>query len=233
MSSDREEQNNSTSNAESAINSAEGYELELAKARELHRASLPLSNPVIGGYEIAGFNAPSEFVGGDYYDFLPYKDGRLGIVIADVASKGSTAAWLSAMLKREIGSLVEIGADPASAMTVLNCVVYNTESSGLFATLIFGVLTRESGLFRYCNAGHNSGVLVRADGTIDLVEASGTVVGIFESPMEWELDDAILEPGDTLMLVTDGIVEALNREDTEFGNERVSSAAITLPRCGR
>jgi phosphoserine phosphatase RsbU/P len=216
MSLDREEKLDSARKAEIAR-----FGLELAEARELHRSSLPLSNPVIEGYGIAGFNAAAADVRADYYDFLPYKDGRLGIVIADVSSRGLNAARFAAMLKKELGNQVESGADPLSAVEALNRIMYDTVASGMYATLIFGVLTPESGLFRYCNAGHDAGMLVRSDGRTDLVEATGAPVGIIES-LEWDLNEVIIEPGDTLALVTDGIVEARNREDEDFGNERVA-----------
>ena len=229
MSSDREERNNSDLKAEQ-----EKYELErvaeltmialeLAAARMLHQNSLPLSDPMIEGYEIAGFNSPSLEVGGDYYDFLPYIDGRLGIVIADVSSKGTKAAMLAAILKNGLSKLAESGADPSFAIAALNRIVCDAfPAQGLFASLIFGVLTPESGLFRYCNAGHVAGVLVHADGTIDLLESNGTVVGLVEDYLTWELDEVLLKAGDMLALVTDSISEALNVEDHYFGNEQLA-----------
>ncbi len=191
-------------------------ELELTQASEIQRNLLPTEAPVLEGYDLAGLNLPCRTIGGDYYDFLPYKDGRLGLVVGDVSGKGLPAALLMSSLEARVQMLVETGPDPASALTNLNRSLAVRCPVGKFVTFFYGLLDPVSGELSYSNAGHNYPLLLRANGKVEQLSESGTVLGIFPST-EYERIENKLESGDMLALFSDGVTEACTVEGTEFG----------------
>jgi serine phosphatase RsbU (regulator of sigma subunit) len=191
-------------------------ESELTQASEIQRGLLPTQAPVIEGYELAGLNLPCRTVGGDYYDFLPYKDGRLGLVVGDVSGKGLSAALLMSSLEARVQMLVETGPDPASALTHLNRSFAVRCPIGRFITFFYGLLDAATGILNFSNAGHNYPLLLRANGKVEQLAGSGMVLGIFPS-IQYELMETKLEPGDMLALFSDGVTEACTAEGTEFG----------------
>ncbi len=191
-------------------------ELELAQASEIQRNLLPTEAPLLEGYDLAGLNLPCRTIGGDYYDFLPYKDGRLGLVVGDVSGKGLPAALLMSSLEARVQMLVESGPDPASALTNLNRSLAVRCPVGKFITFFYGLLDPASGSLSYSNAGHNYPLLLRANGKVEELRENGTVLGIFPST-EYERIENKLEPGDMLALFSDGVTEACTAEGKEFG----------------
>jgi sigma-B regulation protein RsbU (phosphoserine phosphatase) len=191
-------------------------ELELAQASEIQRSLLPTQAPVLEGYDLAGLNLPCRTIGGDYYDFLPYKDGRLGLVVGDVSGKGLPAALLMSSLEARVQMLVETGPDPASALRNLNRSFAARCPLGRFITFFYGLLDGTTGMLSYSNAGHNYPLLLRANGNVEQLSQSGMVLGIFPST-QYELIETKLERGDTLALFSDGVTEACTMEGTEFG----------------
>ncbi len=191
-------------------------ELELAQASEIQRSLLPTQAPAIEGYELAGLNLPCRTIGGDYYDFLPYKDGRLGLVVGDVSGKGLPAALLMSSLEARVQMLVETSPDPASALTNLNRSLAVRCPIGKFITFFYGLLDGATGKLSYSNAGHNYPLLLRADGTVEQLSNGDTVLGIFPST-EYQLNESKLERGDLLALFSDGVTEACTAEGKEFG----------------
>ena len=191
-------------------------EMELAQASEIQRSLLPPEAPHCHGYELAGLNIPCRTVGGDYYDFLPYQDGRLGLVVADVSGKGLPAAIWMASLQARVQMLLETAPDPATAVTVLNRNLAERGVLGRFITLFYGLLDPSSGHLFYSNAGHNYPLLLRANGDIESLRGNGLVMGI--SPTQrYDLLETCLRPGDTLALYSDGVTEALSGNNGEFG----------------
>jgi phosphoserine phosphatase RsbU/P len=191
-------------------------ESELAQASEIQRNLLPTEAPVVEGYEIAGLNLPCRTIGGDYYDFLPYKDGRLGLVVGDVSGKGLPAALLMSSLEARVQMLVETSPNPASALTNLNRSIAVRCPVGKFITFFYGLLDGATGILSYSNAGHNYPLLIRANGKVEQLTGSGTVLGIFPSN-EYELAETQLEKGDLLVLFSDGVTEATTAQGQEFG----------------
>ncbi len=154
-------------------------ESELAQASEIQQSLLPPEAPNYDGYDLAGYNVACRTVGGDYYDFLPYKDGRLGLVVGDVSGKGLPAALLMSSLQARVQMLVETAPDPASAITTLNNNLAVRCPVGKFITFFYGLLDMNTGKLSFSNAGHNYPLLVRAGGAVEQLTGSGMVMGIF------------------------------------------------------
>jgi serine phosphatase RsbU (regulator of sigma subunit) len=195
---------------------------DLEQAAEIQRRLLPREAPVVPGYEIAGHNLPCQTVGGDYFDFFPYVDGRIGLVLGDVAGKGMPAALLMTALKGGVQVLLgEAPDDVPSLMSRLDRVVAGNFPRNRFVSLFFGLLDPASGELTYCNAGHNPPFLVRADRSIERLTSCGTILGIFPD-QGYEVKRTRLEPGDVLTLFSDGVTEENNPGGEEFGEERLA-----------
>jgi serine phosphatase RsbU (regulator of sigma subunit)/pSer/pThr/pTyr-binding forkhead associated (FHA) protein len=199
---------------------------DLEQAAAIQRRLLPLEAPVVPGYEIAGHNLACQTVGGDYYDFFPYADGRLGMVLGDVAGKGMPAALLMTALKGGVQVLLgEAPENVASLMSRLDRLVAANFPRNRFVTLFFGLLDPRTGDLCYCNAGHNPPFLVRADGSIERLPSCGTILGIFPE-LPYEVKHQSLRPGDVLTLFSDGVTEENNPAGEEFGEKRLADVLI-------
>jgi serine phosphatase RsbU (regulator of sigma subunit) len=192
---------------------------ELEQAAEIQRQLLPAEAPVVAGLDLAGYNAACRTVGGDYYDFLTYPDGRIGIVIADVAGKGMPAALVVASLQAKVQALADTPGDTAAMVGRLNRGMAATCPRNRFVTLFFAVLDPLTGELAYSNAGHNPPFVVRPNGEIALLEGGGPPLGILPA-MRYEEQHWKLEPGDVLLMYSDGVTEAFSPEGEEF-DERV------------
>jgi phosphoserine phosphatase RsbU/P len=196
-------------------------EMELAQASEIQQSLLPSEAPACPGYDIAGYNLPCHAVGGDYYDFLLYPDGRLGLAVGDVSGKGLPAAIMMSSLQARMHMLVESSPDPARALTALNHSVTERCPLGKFITMVFGLLDPATGRFAYANAGHNYPLLIRADGQVEQLRRGGLVLGL-NSAVEYPLDECALHPGDLIALYSDGLTEARRPSGDEFGERGLS-----------
>ena len=153
---------------------------DLEQAAEIQRRLLPHQAPAVPGYELAGHNLPCRTVGGDYFDFFPYDDGRIGLVLGDVSGKGMPAALLMTALKGGVQVLLgEAPDDVAKLMSRLDRVVAANFPRNRFVSFFFGLLDPASGELIYCNAGHNPPFLLRADGSMERLPTCGTILGIF------------------------------------------------------
>jgi serine phosphatase RsbU (regulator of sigma subunit) len=193
-------------------------ELELAQASEIQAMLLPTEAPVFPGYDLAGHNLPCRTVGGDYFDFVPYADGRVALVVGDVSGKGLPAALLMSSLQARVQMLRETSPDPAFAVTVLNRNLAERCPAGKFITFFYALLDPASGELKYSNAGHNYPLLIRANGTVEQLAGGGMVLGLFPT-IRYEARETTLEPGDMLALYSDGVTEASSPEGEEFGEE--------------
>ena len=195
---------------------------DLEQAAAIQRRLLPREAPVVPGYEIAGHNLPCQTVGGDYFDFFPYEDGRLGIVLGDVAGKGMPAALLMTALKGGVQVLLDEAPDNvATLMSRLDRLVASNFPRNRFVTLFFGLLDPATGELTYCNAGHNPPFLLRADGSIERLPSCGTILGIFPE-LPYEVKHSRLMPGDMLTLFSDGVTEENNPAGEEYGEKRLA-----------
>ena len=199
---------------------------ELEQAAEIQARLLPASAPGIPGLDIAGFNAPCRTVGGDYYDFLPTEDGKLGIVVADVAGKGLPAALVMTNLQAMTQVITETSTSPAEVAARLNRGIARTCPSNRFVTLFYCVFDPATGELAYSNAGHNAPLIVRVSGEVERLEAGGPVLGILKG-VKFSEGRASLAPGDVLVMYSDGVTEAVDGAGEEFGEERL----IQVVRC--
>jgi serine phosphatase RsbU (regulator of sigma subunit)/pSer/pThr/pTyr-binding forkhead associated (FHA) protein len=192
---------------------------DLEQAAEIQSSFLPSSAPVVAGAELAGYNAACRTVGGDYYDFFTYPNGRVAMVLGDVSGKGMPASLMMAGLQERVQVLADEPQNLAAVMNRLNKITCKKCPSNRFITFFFCVLDPGTGELAYCNAGHNPPVIVRANGAVEYVDGGGTVLGIL-SIANYSEYRAKLEPGDALAIYSDGVTEATNAKDEEFGDER-------------
>jgi serine phosphatase RsbU (regulator of sigma subunit)/catechol 2,3-dioxygenase-like lactoylglutathione lyase family enzyme len=197
-------------------------ELEIAK--QVQARLFPQESPAIGTLEYAGACVQARQVGGDYYDFLSLGRGRLGLVIGDIAGKGIAGALLMANLQANLRSQCAIALDqPQQFLRSVNQLFYQNTADGAYATLFFAEYDDQAGRLRYVNCGHLPALLLRRDGTLERLDSTCTVLGLFK---EWDcpVDERRLLPGDTLALYTDGVTEAFNDAEEEFGDQRLIEA---------
>ena len=185
---------------------------------------LPTSFPCTPQFEVHGRVIPAKEVGGDFYDIYRLEDGRLGIVIADVSGKGIPAA-LFMMVCRTLLKGIAIGmGSPAEALTEANSLLHAENQASMFVTVFYGVFDPRTGALTYANAGHEPPVLRRTDGSTEALPFTGGIpLGIVDD-MVFEERTSTLSPGDFAFLYTDGVTEALNEAEEEFGNARVLDA---------
>jgi serine phosphatase RsbU (regulator of sigma subunit) len=206
---------------------------DLALAAEVQQRLLPEQAPVRAAATLAGVSVPARSVGGDYYDFLDLGDHRVGIALADVSGKGVPAALIMAVVQ---ASLRIVAADrdvslPQLAARINDCVYRSTQSKS-YATFFYAQLDEQSRRLRYVNAGHLPPYLVRAvpvpvegqagPAEIQELPASGTVVGLFPE-MSYDEASVDLHSGDVLVAFTDGVTEALNAAEEEYGDDRLKA----------
>jgi serine phosphatase RsbU (regulator of sigma subunit) len=196
-------------------------ELELAQASEIQQTLLPASAPPFEGFDLAGLNRSCRTVGGDYYDFLPYQDGRMGLAVGDVSGKGFPAALLMSSLQARVQMLRETMPEPDKAVATLNRSMAERCPAGKFITFFFGLLDRDGG-FVYSNAGHNYPLILRASGQVEQLLGNGLVMGLFQSVF-YPLKSTRLEHGDLLALYSDGVTEAAGENETEFGEDGLAA----------
>ncbi len=208
--------------AEAAQRERVNREIEIA--REVQERLFPQEMPAIAGASVAGHCRPALGVGGDYYDLINLGDGRLGLAIGDVSGKGIAAALLMASLRASLrGVTIDNPRDFAQLMHKVNVLVYEASASNRYATFFFAAYDPRTRRLECVNAGHNAPVILRKDEVIR-VEAGGPVVGLL--PFAPYTEQVLtLEPGDLLLLYTDGISEAMTHDDEEWGEERMIEAA--------
>ena len=204
----------------------ERIDREIEIAREVQERLFPQQLPTLPGHSIHGACRPAQGVGGDYYDVLTLDDGTLGLAIGDVSGKGISAALLMASLRASLRGMTMDGpADLALLMTRVNRLVYESSATNRYATFFFSIYEPPTGLLRYVNAGHNPPYVLRGS-EIHALEGGGPVIGLLPEAI-YEECRLYLEPGDLLLAYTDGISEALNLQDQEWGEDRMVAAART------
>jgi serine phosphatase RsbU (regulator of sigma subunit) len=198
------------------------HELEIA--RQVQARLFPQKFPPCSTLEYAGICAQARQVGGDYYDFLTLGQKRLGLVIGDVAGKGMAAALLMANLQAHLRSHSAMALDrPEKLLQSVNQLFYENTTASAYATLFFAEYDDELRRLRYVNCGHLCGLLLRRDNSVERLESTCTVLGLFS---EWNCaaGECELFGGDVLALYTDGVTESFNEAGEEFGEEGVLSS---------
>jgi GAF domain-containing protein len=199
-------------------------EQELEVARSIQTSFLPRSCPLLVGWEVSALWRSARRVGGDFYDIIQFDPVRVGFVIADVSDKGVPAALYMALSKTLIRASALDAASPAEALRRANDLLVADSSSGMFVTVFYGVLDIQTGEFAYANAGHNRPILARAGGgETELLAADGMVLGVMEN-VSLEEKKIVLEMGDALLMYTDGLTDAINEHEEEFGAARLADS---------
>jgi phosphoserine phosphatase RsbU/P len=201
---------------------------ELELGREVQERLFPQEYPTIPGLDYAGACRPALGVGGDYYDFIPMSNGGLGFTIGDVSGKGIPAALLMATLRAFLrGQVIDHETDLSAVIANLNRLVFESSAPNRYATFFLGVFDTASRVLNYVNAGHNAPIVICRGGEVVRLEAGGSVVGLMRSG-SWVQNRVKLETGDLLVAFTDGISEAMNHTDDEWGEERLIETARAM-----
>jgi len=199
----------------------ERYTKELEIAKEIQLSFLPESIPEIPGYDIAATTIPAMEIGGDLYDFIPLERGHWGLVIADVSGKSVSAALYMALSRTLLHAGGSEHPDPTPAVQWVNRMLFDDGRSGMFITVFYGVLDPARGTFAYVNAGHNPPLVLRKnDEKARFLECGEIALGVIPE-VKAVSHTLTLEPGDILLMYTDGITEAFNEQDADFSEERL------------
>ncbi len=198
----------------------ERMERELELATEIQQTFQPSAPPIMVGYEFQGISFSCYEIGGDYYDFIPQKDGKMLIALGDVSGKGTAAALLMSSLHASIHAQVVANSSLKNSVEAINLYLAENTPSNRFITLFIAELDPTTGIVNYINAGHNPPLVGRADGSVEQLESGGFPLGIIPTA-EFELGQTQLNAGDSLVIYSDGVTEANNLKEDEFGIERL------------
>jgi sigma-B regulation protein RsbU (phosphoserine phosphatase) len=196
-------------------------------AREVQRALLPPAEHVCEGLELAGVTVPCREIGGDFFDYFDVPGGHLGIALADVTGHGASAALLAAKVQGILSSVAAAQASAAAAVHELNAALTRRAVPRRFATLAYVILACDGRLLS-CNAGHNPPLVLRADGAVSTLEKGGLLLGQFDWAT-FEEETVGLAPGDTLLMYSDGLVEAADAAGEQFGETRLLECLAAAP----
>ncbi|MGD0792006.1 MAG: GAF domain-containing SpoIIE family protein phosphatase [Terriglobales bacterium] len=192
---------------------------EAEEARSIQQALLPRSSPLIPGFSVSGLSIPAGSVGGDWYDFIPLRDGRWGLVLADVSGKGTAAALLMSATRGMLRSLAQTGSGPAEVLTRLNNMMIEDFPSGRFVTMVYAELDPPSRVLRIANAGHLAPLLVEPSGHRWIKHEHGLPLGI--SASKFSETEVTLGEHARIAFYSDGITEAAIDSGEEYGAERL------------
>jgi phosphoserine phosphatase RsbU/P len=204
---------------------AELEQRELEEARRIQRKLLPSTMPQIDGWEIASSWQPASGVGGDCFDALSFGQNRLALSIADVVGKGIPAALLMSNLQAAVRAFATDAAQPSELCQQVNRILCGHIAEGRFISFFYCVVDADLGTLTFSNAGHYAPILVRANGDVERLDSGGAVLGIFPDGA-YEQGRVTVGCGDRLILFTDGITEARNAQDLEFGEEQLIALAV-------
>lgn len=197
-------------------------EQELEVARSIQKSFLPRACPLLPGWEVAALWRSARRVGGDFYDIILFDERHVGFVVADVSDKGVPAALYMALSKTIIRASALEARSPAQALRRANDLLVADSSSGMFVTVFYGVLDVRDGVFTYANAGHNPPLLARAGGGApERLAADGMILGVVED-IDLEEKQVRMNTGDVLLMYTDGLTDAINEHEEEFGADRLA-----------
>jgi phosphoserine phosphatase RsbU/P len=197
-------------------------EREVEEAREIQQGFLPQDIPQLPGYQIAGAWQPARIVGGDYYDVLPFDGDAVALCIADVAGKGMPAAMLMSNFQAGVRGFASPSMSPDTLCEKLNALITRNIAADRFITFFYAHLDGPSRRLSYANAGHNAPIVLHRDGSHHRLDAGGGVLGIFKK-QSFISQTIELAPGDRVVLFTDGVTEAHDADNVEFGDSRLLS----------
>ncbi len=192
---------------------------ELRTAAAIQRALLPNTHRTGPFFDAAAATLPCRSIGGDFFDYFDFPDGAFGFALGDVAGKGPPAALLAALMQGALTAQTHLGDGPAAKVAAVNTAIVRRGIPGRFVTLFYGVLYPDGRLI-YCNCGHNPPILARAGGGIDRLDIGGMAIGFFDG-VPFAEGTAMLGADDHLVVFSDGVTEALNASEEEFGDDRL------------
>jgi len=205
-------------------------ESELLIAREMQVALLPKELPEIKDYMISAMNVPALHVGGDYYDVVKLSDTKFAIAIADVSGKGTPASLLMSNIQSALHSFLKLYDEDKFVISEvtekINELIYENTTIEKFITFFWGILDTEKNTFTYINAGHNPPIHICTSG-ISYLDKGGLMLGVLGSNIEFETGQVNLSKDDILILYTDGVTEAMNKDNEEFGTERLEKTVLS------
>jgi sigma-B regulation protein RsbU (phosphoserine phosphatase) len=192
---------------------------EAEEAREVQRALLPKISPFVPGFSIQGSSLAAGAVGGDWYDFIPLADGRWGIVLADVAGKGMSAALLMSAARAALRSLAQLSTSPGATLESLNTQLLADMPAGRFVTMVYGIFDPATNVFTFANAGHPSPLYANGAAAHEIEVERGLPLGIAQST--YADCQVYFARGSRLALFSDGVLEATDAQGTEYAENRV------------
>jgi sigma-B regulation protein RsbU (phosphoserine phosphatase) len=195
---------------------------EIRVASEIQLALLPKTSPEISGYDIAGVSIPAQVIGGDYFDFIPVDEDRVAICLGDVSGKGLPAALLMANLQATIRGQTHTSHSPAQCLECANALLFRSTEPDKFATLFLGTLDTRKHELRCSSAGHERPFLLSRGRSPLRLEARGIILSFME---EFAYEEAVvsLNPGDMIVIFSDGITDAINDFEEPYGEERLAA----------
>ena len=202
----------------------DALDLEAQEARAMQQALLPKSSPYIPGFVVSGRSEPARAVGGDWYDFIPFPDGRWGLVLADVSGKGTAAALLMAATRGIFRSLAEACCTPGEVLTRLNQLLVDDFPAGKFVTMVYAVLDPKTRSVVFANAGHLLPLFIDNNGEHFLDTERGMPLGL--SCGDYSETQVTLSEGSRLVFYSDGITEAVDANEEEYGLCRLAEHAV-------
>ena len=202
-----------------AVGRIAALQQEMRTAAAIQQALLPDTHRGGAFFDAAAATLPCRTIGGDFFEYFDRDDGALGFALGDVAGKGPPAALLAALTQGSLAAQAHAGDGPAATVAAVNTAIARRGIRARFVTLFLGVL-HPDGRLAYCNAGHNPPILARAAGGVDRLAVGGMVVGMFDG-VPFAEGAAALGPGDCLVVFSDGVSEARNAADEEFGDARI------------
>ncbi len=201
-------------------------ESELELATEIQQRFQPSGPPKIDGYEFQGISFSCYEIGGDYYDFIPRRDGRMLFALGDVSGKGTAAALLMASLHAAIHAQVAANRELDETVASINAYLAENTPANRFVTLFVAELDPASGTVKYINCGHNPPLIGRSDGSVEQLASGGLPLGIIPTA-EYESGSTVLGAGEVLVIYSDGVSEANNVNEEEFGLDRLTKVVQT------
>ena len=204
---------------------------ELDVASGIQQSILPTQFPHGDGYQVFANMEPARNVGGDFFDVVSLEDDRIGLAIADVSDKGVPAA-LFMMSSRTWMKGAAIGnPEPSEVLEEVNSLLYDGNDTQMFVTALYAVYDPETGEFTYASGGHDAPLLIRTDGSSELLPLTGGIALGIIPDLKYGQNTVMLKPGETILLYTDGITEAMNNEGEQFGVERMREVfAHSIPK---
>jgi len=196
-------------------------EEELKVASEIQMRLQPFSPPKINGWDMTGVSFPCLEIGGDYYDFIHRKrDSNLIVAVGDVSGKGTGAAILMSSLHAAVRAQSQTRSSISEVMGEINEYIFENSPSNKFLTLFYGQLAPETGTLAYSNGGHNAPIFVRVSGQVERLDKGGLPIGMMQGVVYQEAS-VVFDPGDVLVIYSDGITESINEHDEEFDEDRL------------